>query len=90
MNLTQWQTKPSWSDYEAQLLERGFEPCWDPETEERIRAAGITCCRCGSTPSYVGMTKQGIELGFVACPPECGEWVWFRPPLSASEPQGGE
>ena len=29
MNLTQWQTKPSWGEYEAELLGRGFEPYWD-------------------------------------------------------------
>jgi len=26
MNLTQWQTKPSWGEYEAELLRQGFEP----------------------------------------------------------------
>jgi hypothetical protein len=88
MNLTQWQTKPSWGEYEAQLLGRGFEPYWDPETEQRIRAAGITCCRCGATPAYVGMTDGNTELGFLACKPECGEWIWFLAPLPPLPPDG--
>ena len=88
MNLTQWQTKPSWGEYEAQLLRRGFEPYWDPEIEQRIRAAGITCCRCGAIPAYVGMTDGNTELGFLACTPECGEWIWFLAPLPPPAPDG--
>jgi hypothetical protein len=65
MNLTQWQTKPSWGEYEAQLLGRGFEPYWDPETEQRISGAGITCCRCGTTLTYIGMTDGKTEFGFL-------------------------
>src|SRR6266851_8420549 len=56
MNLTQWQTKPAWSEYEAQLLDRGYEPTWDPETERAVCSARITCCRCRTSPVYVGMT----------------------------------
>src|SRR5438128_10545278 len=56
MNLMQWQTKPSWGEYEAELLRRGFEPYWDPETQQRISTVRITCCRCGTTLTYDGMT----------------------------------
>jgi hypothetical protein len=42
MNLMQWQTKPSWGEYEAQLLERGFEPYWD-------------LCQIRHRSHYVGM-----------------------------------
>ena len=89
MNLTQWQTKPSWGEYEAQLLKRSFEPYWDPETEQRITTAGITCCRCGGIPAYIGMTDGNTELGFLACTPECGEWIWFLAPLPPA-PLDGE
>jgi len=89
MNLTQWQTKPAWSEYEAQLLDRGYEPTWDPDTERAVRSAGITCCQCWTSPVYVGMTDGVTTLGFLACAPDCGEWIWFAPPLSPPEPEGG-
>ena len=54
----------------------------------------ITCCRCGATPTYVGMTNGTTELGFLACTPDCGEWIWFvsplPPPLPDGEGVGGE
>jgi len=88
MNLTQWQTKPAWSEYEAQLLGRGYEPTWDPDTERAVSSAKITCCRCGATPAYVGMTDGKTELGFLACTPECGEWIRFLAPLPPLPPDG--
>jgi hypothetical protein len=88
MNLMQWQTKPSWGEYEAELLRRGFEPYWDPETEQRISTARITCCRCGTTLTYVGMTNRTTELGFLVCTPQCGEWIWFLAPLPPTSPDG--
>ena len=70
------------------MLGRSFEPYWDLQTEQRITTAGITCCRCGATPTYVGMTDGDTELGFLACTPECGEWIWFVAPLPPSSPDG--
>ena len=84
MNLKQWQAKPVWEIYEASLMQRGWEPYFDPETERRLQEAAITCCRCGRVPPYVGMTDGSTRLGFVACGTDCGDWLWF---LAAHETQ---
>jgi hypothetical protein len=52
MNLTQWQTKPSWGEYEAELLRQGFEPYWDPETEQRIGTVAWH-----SSHGFLGLTR---------------------------------
>ena len=77
MDLKNWQTRPSWEQYEAELLDRGFQPYWNRDIEAKLSAAGITCCSCRSKASYVGMTDGKTELGFLACGPECRGWMWF-------------
>jgi hypothetical protein len=44
MNLKGWQTKPVWEIYEASLMQRGWEPYWDPETEKRLHLSLTTPC----------------------------------------------
>jgi len=34
------------------------------------------------------MTDGKTELGFLACTPECGEWIWFLAPLPPLPPDG--
>jgi hypothetical protein len=82
MTLEQFRNKPAWEVYEAALLDRGFAPRWDPDAESNI--VGITCRRCRGVPSYVGMTDGTTSLGFLACRPECGEWIGFRAPAPSS------
>jgi hypothetical protein len=89
MNLKEWQTKPVWEIYEASLMQGGWEPYWDPETEKRLQEATVTCCRCGQVPAYVGMTDGTTRLGFVACGPDCGDWFWFLPAGESQDHQGG-
>jgi hypothetical protein len=86
MDLHDWQTRLCWTDYEAQLLERGFWPIWEAQLEAKVTSADVTCCRCGSRPPYVGMTNGAIELGFVACGPGCGDWFFFVPAQQKARP----
>ena len=86
MDLQDQQVKPSWQDHEAELLRRGYQPYWDDETQSRIGQAGIACCSCGKTPSYVGMTDCTTALGFLACDPDCGQWIWFLAPAPSTRP----
>jgi len=84
MNLDEFRTRPTWEAYEASLLERGYLPYWDPEVEAKI--SGIVCCWCGRAPAYVGMTDHRTVLGFLACRPDCGEWMWFLAPTTSTRP----
>jgi putative hemolysin len=86
MNLTQWQTKPGWPEYEAALLAKGFAPYWDEADAARLAKAGFTTCdQCGGPASYVGMTDGKTRLGFVVCcgpwGAYCEEWIFFLAPL---------
>jgi hypothetical protein len=71
MQLEQWQTKPPWEHYEAALMSKGFVPRFEPQEAP----LPITCCRCGAVPAYIVMTDGATTLGFLACGPECGEWI---------------
>ena len=84
MDLQDFRTKPHWEDYEASLLDRGYLPYWDPEVQEKL--SGITCCSCGRAPSYVGMTNDTTALGFLACDPDCGGWMWWLAPTTSTRP----
>jgi hypothetical protein len=84
MELAEFSDKPSWDDYEAVLLAKGFDPYWDAELERKIASAGIRCCDCERMPSYVGMIKGTTALGFLACPPDCGRWMWFVAPTPST------
>ena len=86
MEIDGWRTKPDWATYEASLLERGYVPCWDPTIAARLETAAIMCCCCGTRPSYVGMTNGAVTLGFLACGPDCGEWIWFLAPAPSTRP----
>jgi hypothetical protein len=86
MDLHEFRTKPTWSVYEESLLRQGYDPYWDPELQAKITAAGITCCRCGRVPTYVGMTNATTALGFLTCGPDCGEWIWFVAPTLSTRP----
>ena len=84
MNLEEFRIKPAWGNYETSLLERGYVPFWDPLVQARVPT--IVCCSCGKTPAYVGMTNGTTTLGFLACDPECGEWLWFLAPTASTRP----
>jgi hypothetical protein len=84
MELAEFRTKPSWEEHEEELLRRGFDPYWDPEIAAKIPI--ITCCSCGETPAYVGMTNADTSFGFLACEPACGEWIWFLAPTASTRP----
>ena len=70
MDVEEFRTKPSWEAYEATLLTRGFMPRF----EAGDSPLPITCCRCGTTSTYVVLTDGTTTLGFLICPP-CGEWI---------------
>jgi hypothetical protein len=84
VDLNGWQNRPCWEDYEAELLGRGFQPYFDEQLEDRVRAAGLLCAHCGAKPVFVGMTNGKVDLGFVACGPACGDWFWFLPQQARS------
>jgi hypothetical protein len=46
--------------------------------------------RVATTLTYVGMTDRTTDLGFLACTPQCGEWIWFLAPLRPLPPDGEE
>ena len=84
MELAEFATKPTWEDYEASLLAKGYEPYFDPEIAARVPS--FTCCSCSMTPAYVGMTNGRTALGFLACQPDCGQWLWFLAPAPSTRP----
>ena len=44
MDIEEFRTKPSWEDYEAALLTRGFTPCFKQDEPP----LPVTCCRWAS------------------------------------------